>query len=303
MRPTLVIMAAGLGSRFGGLKQLAKVDDHGHAIMDYSVYDALSAGFGRIVCIVKPELEQDFRAALGDRIAASGAELVYAHQTLANIPAPFTVPEGREKPFGTGHAVLCAAPYIETPFAVINADDFYGRGAFDLLCDFLSAERGEGEYCMVGYRLKNCLTENGSVSRGICTVTEDGFLQTVTEHTKIFGPKESPRFTEDGETFTPISGDSVTSLNTWGFQQDLLTALAEGFPRFWEEKISKDPMKGEYFLPTVVNEQLAAGKASAKVLPTDSPWYGVTYQEDLASIREAIRRMKAEGLYPEDLWA
>ena len=303
MKPTLVIMAAGLGSRYGGLKQLAAIDEENHVIMDYSVYDAMTVGFGSVICIIKPELEQDFRERLGDAMTAAGVPLTYAYQTFDALPPGYQVPEGRRKPFGTAHAVMCAAEYIHTPFAVINADDFYGRDAFCLLHDFLTCERGPGEYCMIGYALKNCLTEHGSVSRGICQVDDRGYLQSITERTKIFGPKEAPRYTEDGgEHFHPLNPDSVTSLNTWGFQLPFLQAIADGFDAFWQEKMTVSPLKGEYFLPSVVNDQLAAGKATARVLNTDAAWYGVTYPEDMPVIQEAVKELRLAGRYPRRLW-
>ncbi|MBQ1343855.1 MAG: nucleotidyltransferase [Firmicutes bacterium] len=298
--PILVVMAAGLGSRYGGLKQIDPVDDDGRVIMDYSLFDAARAGFRRAVCVVNPAHEQAFRAALHP---VKGLEVKLAFQTMTTgLPADFTVPEGRVKPWGTGHAVLSAAPLLDAPFAVINADDFYGPATFAAIYDFLAAPHGPGEYAMVGYRLKNCLSDNGSVARGICTVDGGGFLLDVTERTKIFGPAEAPRYTEDGgASFTPLDPDSYTSLNVWGFQPDFTAALSSGFADFLRQAAPADPLKAEYYLPGAVNRLLQAGRASAKVLPTPEKWYGVTYKDDMPAFRAALQGMKDRGAYPQHL--
>ena len=298
--PILVVMAAGLGSRYGGLKQIDPVDEDGRVIMDYSLFDAARAGFRRAVCVINPAHEQAFRAALHP-VAGLKVDLALQSPDTA-FPADTAPPPGRTKPWGTGHAVLAAAPLLDAPFAVINADDFYGPATFAAIYDFLAAERQPGDYAMVGFRLKNCLTDHGSVSRGICSVDERGLLLEVTERTKIFGPPEAPRYTEDGgATFTPLSPDSYTSLNVWGFQPDFLTSLAQGFTRFLREEMPQDPLKAEYFLPFAVNRLLHSGEATARVLPTPEKWYGVTYREDMPAFRAALAQMKARGVYPQHL--
>ena len=298
-KPTLVIMAAGMGSRFGGCKQITPVDDAGHVIIDYSIYDAVRAGFGRVVCIIKPEMEADFRAAIGDRIAPF-VELKYAYQQIDMLPDGYSVPEGRVKPWGTGHAVLCAADCIDGPFAVINADDFYGRGAFKAACDFLSAPHAPNEHAMVAYRVENTLTENGSVSRGVCSA-ENGLLTGVVERTKIVPRPDGAAFIEDdGETFLP-NGTPV-SMNLWAFQHSILDELKNRFTAYLDENLPKNPMKCEYFLPLIPNALIHEGTGSVRVLDTDERWFGVTYHDDLAKVQAAIREMKQKGLYPEKLW-
>ena len=298
-KPTLVIMAAGMGSRFGGCKQITPVDDAGHVIIDYSIYDAVRAGFGRVVCIIKPEMEADFRAAIGDRIAPF-VELKYAYQQIDMLPDGYSVPEGRVKPWGTGHAVLCAAGCIDGPFAVINADDFYGRGAFQAACDFLSAPHAPNEHAMVAYRVENTLTENGSVSRGVCSA-ENGLLTGVVERTKIVPRPGGAAFIEDdGETFLP-NGTPV-SMNLWAFQHSILDELKNRFTAYLDENLPKNPLKCEYFLPLIPNALIHEGTGSVRVLDTDERWFGVTYHDDLAKVQAAIREMKQNGLYPEKLW-
>ena len=298
-KPTLVIMAAGMGSRFGGCKQITPVDDAGHVIIDYSIYDAVRAGFGRVVCIIKPEMEADFRAAIGDRIAPF-VDLQYAYQTLDKLPEGYAVPEGRAKPWGTGHAVLCAADRIDGPFAVINADDFYGRGAFQAAHDFLAVSRADSEHAMVAYRVENTLTENGSVSRGVCSV-EDGLLTGVVERTKIVPREGGAAFIEDdGETFLPAG--TPVSMNLWAFQHSILDELKARFSAYLDENLPVNPLKCEYFLPLIPNALIREGKGSVRVLDTDERWFGVTYHDDLAKVQDAIRAKKAAGEYPEKLW-
>ncbi|MGN0803510.1 MAG: NDP-sugar synthase [Candidatus Faecivicinus sp.] len=298
-KPTLVIMAAGMGSRFGGCKQITPVDDAGHVIIDYSIYDAVRAGFGRVVCIIKPEMEADFRAAIGDRIAPF-VDLQYAYQTLDKLPEGCAIPEGRTKPWGTGHAVLCAADRIDGPFAVINADDFYGRGAFQAAHDFLAASHAGNEHAMVAYRVENTLTENGSVSRGVCSV-EDGRLTGVVERTKIVPREGGAAFIEDdGETFLPAG--TPVSMNLWAFQHSILDELKARFSAWLDENLPVNPLKCEYFLPLIPNALIREGKGSVRVLDTDERWFGVTYHDDLAKVQDAIRAKKAAGEYPEKLW-
>ena len=293
-KPTLVIMAAGMGSRFGGCKQITPVDDAGHIIIDFSILDAVRAGFGKVVCIIKPEMEADFRAVIGDRIAQT-VELEYAYQTVDQLPEGFSVPEGRTRPWGTGHAVLCAAKAIDGPFAVINADDFYGRGAFQAAYDFLTADHAPNEHAMVAYYVENTLTENGSVSRGVCAV-ENGLLTSVTERTKIVPREGGAAYIEgDQETFLPAG--TPVSMNLWAFQHSVLDELRDRFPAWLEENVPANPMKCEYFLPLIPNALIREGKGTVTVLETDEKWYGVTYHDDLAQIQSAIRRMHEEGLY------
>ena len=298
-KPTLVIMAAGMGSRFGGCKQITPVDDAGHVIIDYSIYDAVRAGFGRVVCIIKPEMEADFRAAIGDRIAPF-VELKYAYQQIDMLPDGYSVPEGRAKPWGTGHAVLCAADCIDGPFAVINADDFYGRGAFQAACDFLSAPHAPNEHAMVAYRVENTLTENGSVSRGVCSA-ENGLLTGVVERTKIVPRPGGAAFIED-ETETFLPNGTPVSMNLWAFQHSILDELKNRFTAYLDENLPKNPLKCEYFLPLIPNALIHEGAGSVRVLDTDERWFGVTYHDDLAKVQAAIRAMKQKGLYPDHLW-
>ncbi len=303
MGPMLVIMAAGMGSRFGGLKQMTPVDGAGQVILDYSAYDAMQAGFEKIVCVIKKEIEADFRAMVGDRIGKR-CDLHYAFQDLHDLPAGFAVPAERAKPWGTAHAVYAARALIDRPFAVINADDFYGRGAFRALAGFLSENADEHTHALVAYDLKNTLTENGTVARGACTTDADGFLATVTELTSIQGPADAPSYSEDGgQTWVPLAPDMPVSLNTWGFHQGFLGAIGEELEKFLRDAMPKNPAKAEFFLPSVVNACLAAGTDRVKVLPTDEVWHGVTYRDDLPALQAALAEMKAAGKYPEDLWA
>jgi len=297
--PTLVIMAAGMGSRFGGLKQVTPVDEAGHPIIDYSLYDAWRAGFRRVAFIIKRELEADFRARVG-RWAEERFQVSYVFQELDRLPEGFSAPADRVKPWGTGHAVACCRGVVKGPFAVINADDFYGRGAFTAIYDYLRSGAGEGHYAMVGYRVRNTVTENGSVSRGVCE-TENGLLTGITERSKIFKRGDHAAYTEDGETFVDLPGDTIVSMNLWGFSAGFLDVLWARFPAFLQENLEKNPLKCEYFLPQVVNSQIADGTASVRVLPCEETWYGITYQEDLAAVREAIAGLRRQGVYPPQL--
>ena len=299
--PVLVIMAAGMGSRFGGPKQITPVDEQGHIIIDYSLYDAWRAGFRDVAFIIKREMEADFRERIGDRMEKY-FNVSYIYQELARLPEGYSVPEGRSKPWGTGHAVACCKGVVEGPFAVINADDFYGRTAFSAIYDFLAADPAKGSYAMVGYRVRNTVTEHGSVARGVCQV-ENGLLAGITERTCIVKQGSDAAFSEDGgKSFTFLPGETIVSMNMWGFANGLLDELWARFPAFLDKNLPVNPVKCEYFLPFVVNEQLADGSAQVQVLPCEESWYGVTYREDLDSVRAAIRRMKDEGIYEEALW-
>ncbi len=302
-KPQLVIMAAGLGSRFGGLKQMAPVDAQNHWIIDYSIFDAVRAGFGKIILIVKPENEQLFRDTLGKRVGGA-AEIEYVHQTKEMLPEGFSVPEGREKPWGTAHAVLCAKNAITAPFAVINADDFYGKDAFKIIHRYLTCDHPENEYAMVGYQVENTLTENGHVARGVCTMDESGqFLTGIVEHTHIEPRDGGAAYTEDdGKTFTFLPSGTTVSMNFWGFTPDILGEIESRFTAFLRENLPKNPLKCEYFLPLIPNQLIAERKAQVRVLPCTEKWYGVTYKPDMPQVQAAIARMMKEGVYPYSLW-
>lgn len=299
-RPVLVIMAAGLGSRYGGLKQIDPVDEQGQIIIDYSIYDAVRAGFGRVVPVITPEMEGDFREVIGDRVAAF-VDLKIAYQRLETLPEGFRVPEGRTKPWGTAHAVLCARRWIDGPFAVINADDFYGRTSFLQLADFLSRPRAANEHAMIGYKIENTLTEHGRVARGVCRV-EEGLLKEIVERTRIEPREGGAAFTEDGERFTFLPNGTVVSMNCWGFQPGMADEIGARFGDFLARNLPVSPRTCEYFLPLVPNQLIREGKASVRVLTTKERWYGVTYREDMPGVRAAIRDMKSRGLYPDELW-
>lgn len=282
MKTTLVALAAGMGSRFGGMKQMEPVTEKGSVLLDFSVYDAAKAGFDKVVFIIKEEMYNDFKAMVGDKI--KGVEVDYVFQEMASLP------EGRQKPWGTGHAILCCKGKIDTPFAVINADDYYGRNAYKELHDHLVSAKG-CEFAMVGYDLKNTLTENGTVARGVCEV-EDGYLKSITERTKI----RAFEYTEDdGETWIPVSEDSQVSMNLWGFTTDIFDVLENGFEEF--KKSTPNPLKDEYFIPLAVDEVIKSGKGSVKVLNCKDRWYGMTYREDMDSVRNAMKKMVEEGYY------
>ncbi|MCD7834382.1 MAG: nucleotidyltransferase [Lachnospiraceae bacterium] len=306
-KPVLVVMAAGMGSRYGGLKQIDPVDPEGHIIMDFSVYDAVRAGFEKVIFIIKKENEADFRNAIGDRLEKQ-IEVSYVYQELSNLPEGFAVPDGRVKPWGTGHAVLSCLNEVDGPMVVINADDYYGSHAFALAYDFLTGKEDAaaeitGRYMMVGYRLENTLTENGSVARGICETDENGHLIKITERTCIERHGDGIAYTEDGgQSWIPLAADTTVSLNMWGFSADILIRLKERFQVFLEENLEKNPLKCEYFLPFVVDELLTEKKASVTVMRTPDKWYGVTYKEDKPALMEAIQKMKDGGLYPQRLW-
>ncbi len=301
--PVLVIMAAGMGSRYGGLKQIDPVDEQGHIIMDFSVFDAMRAGFKKVVFVIKAENEGLFRKVIGDRVSEK-IEVAYVHQNLDALPEGYSVPEGRVKPWGTGHAVLCAADAVDgAPFAVINADDYYGRDAFRLIYDYLSTHKDDETYrfTMVGYSVKNTVTENGSVSRGVCKTDDRNYLTEIVERTRIEKREDGAAYTEDdGETWTHLDGDTIVSMNMWGFSAPFMEELKQGFPTFLDRAMEENPMKGEYFLPFAVERLLTEGKATVEVLHTPDMWYGVTYKEDKPVITEAMQKMKEEGIYPAE---
>ena len=302
-KPVLVIMAAGMGSRYGGLKQLDPVGNHGQLIIDYSIFDARRAGFETVVFVIKPEIETDFKAAIGDRVSKV-MDVKYAYQLKEDLPEGYSVPAGRTKPWGTAHAALAARKVVDGPFAIINADDYYGPSAYEEIYSYLSAhEDGElYEYVMVGYLLKNTVTENGTVARGVCEETEDHFLTQVTERTKI-EKGNPPRYTEDdGQTWTSLDENTIVSMNMWGFTRSFLDEALARFPAFLDKALAENPEKGEYFLPTVVSQLIDEGRARVKVLRSDDKWYGVTYREDKPAVIDAIREKTSSGLYPDRLW-
>ncbi|MCI5700108.1 MAG: nucleotidyltransferase [Lachnospiraceae bacterium] len=303
-KPVLVIMAAGMGSRYGGLKQIDPIDQDGHIIMDFSIYDAKRAGFEKVVFIIKKEDEEDFKEAVGNRME-SLMEVSYAYQDLKNLPEGFQMPEGRTKPWGTAHAVLSAAGQIDGPFAVINADDYYGVHAFQQIFDYLSSHEDDEKmrYTMVGYQLKNTVTDNGHVARGVCELDQDNYLMSVTERTRIEKHTDGIAYTEDdGKTWNSLADDTIVSMNMWGFTESILTEIQNGFSEFLENNLEKNPLKCEYFLPSVVSRLLKEGKATVEVLATKDVWYGVTYRQDKPVIERAIKEMKQNGIYPEKLW-
>ena len=303
-KPVLVIMAAGMGSRYGGLKQIDPVDNEGHIIMDFSMFDAKRAGFEKVIFIIKKENEADLKEAVGDRMAKY-MEVSYAYQELSNIPEGFEVPEGRVKPWGTAHAVLSCIDQIDGPFAVINADDYYGQEAFRLIYDYLSAHQDDDKYryTMVGYHLGNTVTDNGHVARGICDMNADGELVSIHERTRIEKRDGGIAFTEDdGETWIFVPADTTVSMNMWGFTRSILKEIKEGFPAFLEKGLKENPMKCEYFLPAVVSSLVENDQASVAVLKSADKWYGVTYKEDKPVVVAALQKMKDDGLYPAHLW-
>lgn len=306
-KPILVVMAAGMGSRYGGLKQIDPVGPHGEAILDYSLFDARRAGFETVVFIIKPEIDQAFRESVGARAEAAGLAVRYAYQTLDKLPAGFAVPEGRVKPWGTAHAVLAAAEAIDAPFAVINADDYYGPTGFRLIYEHLSraaaAPGTPAPWAMVGFLLGNTVSENGSVSRGVCELDERSRLVRVTERTRIEKRDGGIAYTEDGgESWVPLPETAVVSMNLWGFTPDFVEDLQRGFTAFLENDVPKNPLKAEYFLPFVVNDQIRAGKADVRVLKSGDKWYGVTYKEDKPVVMRALADMMESGVYPDPLW-
>lgn len=303
-KPVLVIMAAGMGSRYGGLKQIDPVGPNREVIIDYSLYDARRAGFETVIFIIKHEFEERFRAAIGNRISRY-MNVKYAYQRLDDLPRGYSVPQGRVKPWGTAHAVLSARSLIDAPFAVINADDYYGPEAFQAIFDYLSTHR-DGEtysYAMVGYLLKNTTTKNGHVARGVCVTDETGNLISVTERTRIEEYSGGIHFSaDDGKTWTDLDPDTLVSMNLWGFTRSFLAEAQARFTGFLDQTLAENPLKGEYFLPSVVSQLLSEGKAACKVLSSRDKWYGVTYQADKPEIISALAAKVEEGLYPSPLW-
>ncbi|MFI3206265.1 MAG: sugar phosphate nucleotidyltransferase [Clostridia bacterium] len=303
-KPVLVVLAAGMGSRYGGMKQIDPVGPNNQLIIDYSIYDAKRAGFETVVFIIKHEIEDVFKEAIGNRLEKF-MNVKYAFQNIADLPKGFEVPECRKKPWGTAHAVLSARDVIDSPFVVINADDFYGAQAFKLAYDFLinTEDDEKYRYCMVGYKLKNTVTDNGSVSRGVCVVDSENNLSEIVERKRIEKMSDGIKFTEDdGKSWTNLSDDTAISMNLFGFKKNIIDESMDMFAEFLSENLEKDPEKCEFFIPLVVSELMNKNKATIKVLETSDKWYGVTYQEDKPTVQKAMRDMADAGLYPENLW-
>lgn len=303
-KPVLVVMAAGMGSRYGGLKQIDPVDEYGNIIMDFSIFDAKEAGFEKVVFIIKKAIEKEFKETIGRRMEQR-VKVEYVYQELDKLPEGFSVPDGRVKPWGTGHAILCCKDVVEEPFAVINADDYYGKQAFREIYGQLTSccDDDRYQYTMVGYELINTMTENGHVARGICTADDQSRLVDIHERTRIEKRGDHGAYTEDdGATWVDLPGDTVVSMNLWGFTPSILKELDDRFASFLRTEVPSNPLKCEYFLPFVVDELLKEDKAQVKILKSKDRWYGVTYKEDKETVVQAIRKMKEQGLYPEKLW-
>ncbi len=301
-QPILVIMAAGIGSRYGGLKQIDAIGPNGEIIIDYSIYDALQAGFRKVVFIVRQQIREELSARIGNKLK-SECDIAYVIQRLDDIPRGFSVPATRSKPWGTAHAIFAFRDVIDAPFAVINADDFYGRTSYQMLYDYLlSAHDSQTgyDYCMVSYRLGSTLTSHGHVARGICSVSDDGYLTEIHERKRIQLFDSKVAYTEDGKHWVTISPDTPVSMNMWGFTPSLISELEPRFARFLGQM--SDPTKSEYLLPDVVGELIAQKRARVSVLPTTEEWFGVTYQQDRRMVQEKIRRLIKKGVYPSDLW-
>lgn len=301
--PTLVILAAGMGSRYGGLKQIDPIDEQGHIIIDFSIYDAIRAGFKKLVFIIKHEIEADFKEIIGNRMSKYiGVDYVF--QEIIDIPASVKIPEGRVKPWGTGHAIRACLSTVDGPFGVINADDCYGADAYKVLYDYLADQTtDENEYAMVGYVLENTLTDNGHVARGVCSVSADEYLTEINERIHIEKRPDCSVYTEDdGKTWVTIKEGSTVSMNMWGFKPNILNYLDTRFEEFLHANIEKNPLKCEYLLPSVVGDLLAEGKIKVKVLHSNDKWYGVTYKEDKQGVMDAVKEMKEKGIYPQNLW-
>lgn len=301
-KPVLLVLAAGLGSRYGGLKQLEPVGDYEQIIIDYSIFDAKRAGFEEVIFVIRRENESAFQETIAKRVG-SHMKIQYAYQDLSDLPEGFVLPEGRTKPWGTAHAALSARHLIQGHFAIINADDFYGAEAFQKMYQFLWKQGDtSNQYSLVGYLLKNTVTEHGSVSRGICTVDAENKLQTVTERTHIVKGEHCPRFTTDGgESWEDLSSNDIVSMNLWGYSKEFLSECEKQFASFL--KNDSDPLTKEFYLPSVTDSLISQGNAEVSVLSSEEQWYGITYPEDRPLVVEAIARLTKEGKYPENLWS
>ena len=304
-KPILVVMAAGMGSRYGGLKQMDPVGAHDQVILDYSVFDAKKAGFDTVIFVIKHEFAADFKARVGDRISKI-MNVEYAYQRLDNLPSGYVAPKGRVKPWGTSHAVISASEFIKGPFAVINADDYYGPAAFKTIYRYLLNNPDKSdlyEYVMVAYLLKNTVTDNGQVARGVCRVDQGGFLSDIHERTHIEKRNGGIFYTEDdGVTWTSLPGETIVSMNMWGFTRSFVDEALVRFRAFLDKALIENPLKSEYFLPNVVDELLTEGKVRTRVLTSNDKWYGVTYKEDKPVVIAAIKRKTESGEYPDNLW-
>lgn len=300
MKPVLVIMAAGLGSRYGGLKQIDRIGPNGEIILELSVYDAVKAGFEKVVFIIRKDIEDDFKELIGDKLSKV-VKVEYVFQEGTNIPEGFTVPDGRTKPWGTGQAILCAKNVVNEPFVVINADDYYGSESFSLMYDFLSSNDDPYRYSMVGYKLCNTLSEHGHVARGVCAV-ENNYLTEVIERTKIIKKGEKAFYSEDDEIWTELDYNSIVSMNMWGFTPTIFERIEKGFKKFLSNEVPKNPLKSEYYIPTIVSEAINDNVAKVRVMKSHDKWYGVTYKEDKQLVRDAIQKLIEQGVYPKDLW-
>lgn len=303
--PVLVIMAAGMGSRYGGLKQIDPVDKEGHKIIDFSIYDAYRAGFKKVIFIIKKENEELFKEVIGNAVS-NKMEVEYAFQDLNDVPEGFVIPEGRVKPWGTAHAIYCARNIINGPFAVINSDDYYGVDAFQVMYDFLTTHEDDEKhrFAMVGYKLENTLTENGYVSRGCCNTDDKGRLADVIERTHIIKTEDGAAFSEDdGATYTPIPVDTLVSMNFWGFSKGIMAELKESLDYFFENTVAGNPMKSECYIPLEVGRLLKENKATVEILTSNDKWFGVTYKEDKPFVEASIQALKDKGVYPDKLWS
>lgn len=300
-KTSLVVLAAGMGSRYGGLKQIDKIGPNGEIILELSVYDAIKAGFNEVIFIIKKEIEVAFKEAIGDKISQHVA-VKYVFQDLQRIPAGFSVPADREKPWGTGHALLCCEAVIDSPFAVINADDYYGQEAFVKLHDFLVNDQDDHQYAMVGYRLANTVSDYGSVARGVCVVADDK-LKNVDELTRIEKHETGIAYSEDdGATWTALADDRLVSMNMWGFKPAFIGLMQDDFVNFFKTEVPQNPLKSEFFIPKEVGKMLQEHKIEVQVLSSDDKWYGVTYQEDKPVVAAGIKKLIDEGKYPVPLW-
>ena len=298
-KPTLVILAAGMGSRYGGLKQIDPVDDKGHKIIDFSIYDAVRAGFGKVVFIIKREHEQDFRECIGNAVSKH-IPVEYVFQELTKVPEGFQIPEGRVKPWGTAHAILCCKGVVNEPFAVINADDFYGKEGFEALAEELVRMNGKkNEYCMVGYRVGNTLSDSGTVARGVCVKNRNGYLTEVVERTKVMRVDGIPCYKDDNDEWVMLEENTPVSMNMWGFTPDYFEHSEKMFVDFLKE--SGNELKSEFFIPTVVSRLIEDGISKVKVLDTDAKWFGVTYASDKQGVMDKIKELVDAGVYPQKL--
>jgi UTP-glucose-1-phosphate uridylyltransferase len=301
MKPTLLVMAAGMGSRYGGLKQIDSMGPSGETILDYSVFDAIRAGFSKVVFIIRPDFEKDFRERIGSKFS-NKIEVDYAFQTIDKLPQGFSVPAGREKPWGTTHAILCARDVVKTPFAVINADDFYGRDSYAVLGKKLSTNaNNETRYNMVGFTLKNTLSDHGTVARGVCRQNDQGFLTDIQELLKIAKTDSGAQNVADDGTVTKLNGDEPVSMNMWGFTPSIFPQLETLFKKFLTEKGAE--LKSECYIPLSLGEIVKNGDGDCAVLRTSSSWFGVTYREDKPIVQASIQKLVNEGSYPSNLWA